>query len=315
MNYGFPAGSNFPSMVQISVTNVCDMSCTMCPHSLYVKKTDYKPVHMDYNVFTKIADEVALEHKKIRRPHPGSIRLLGWGEALTHPGITDMVGYAKDAGVNLVTMITNGLALNQKKGRALLEAGLDVIEVSLDAYTKEGYEKVRNNPHFERIRDNLLRFIDLRNELHARCYIAAGIIDQPDVHDEVEAFRELYGPKVEDVVVRKFRDFKGHVSQIARELEEKEPCRCLWARFNITPEGKATICYDDWEQQFVIGDLRESTIKEIWHSEELEKERQAHLEGKTYSALCAQCKTDRAASSWTNPYEKLLERVQEWKRS
>jgi radical SAM protein with 4Fe4S-binding SPASM domain len=309
MKYGFDSikSQNFPSMVQISVTNVCDMACSMCPHSAYVKSKNFDKKYIDFELYKRIADEVGRNH--------GMIRLLGWGEALQHPELVKMVDYAKMKGVKYINLITNGKALSREISEALIKASLDIIEVSLDAYNEETYLEIRRNKFFNLIKNNIFDFVKIRNQLHANTYVTVGIIDQPKVKNEIEDFKNYWLKHVDDVIVRRFRNFKGHVKEYLIEPEKRSPCRCLWARFNITPEGKVTICYDDWESKYIVGNLTDinSTISNIWQNELFKNYRKAHLEGKAFG-LCKDCK-DWVASSWSYPYEILLEKVENWKET
>ena len=61
-----------------------------------------------------------------------------------------MVRYLKDRGV-YVLFNTNGTVLTEKTGRALIEAGLDELRVSLDAADAKTYRAVRGKNYFDRI--------------------------------------------------------------------------------------------------------------------------------------------------------------------
>lgn len=306
MKYGFDSEktNRFPSMVQISITNMCDMSCSMCPHIEFVKQKSFRSQYLDMDLYRRIADEVG--------ENRGTIRLLGWGEALLHPDLVEMVEYAKLAGVEFVTLISNGRQLTKEKSEGLIKAGLDVLEVSLDAYTESTYRAIRRNRFFNTIKDNIFTFLGLRDELGGNTFVAVGIIKQPKAETELEDFKKYWSQIVDDVVVRRYRDFKGYVNEEIETPSTREPCRCLWARFNITPEGKVTVCYDDWQSQYIIADLHSTDmpIEKIWHSETFEQHRMAHLEGRAFG-LCKDCK-DWIASSWSQPYEVLLEKVRVW---
>ena len=45
---------NYPSMVQVGITNVCDMSCSECYHRIYKKKSSYQPTFMDLEIFKRL---------------------------------------------------------------------------------------------------------------------------------------------------------------------------------------------------------------------------------------------------------------------
>ena len=307
MRYGFNSEQDrrFPSMVQVSITNVCDLACSMCPHTEFSRQKGFIAQYLYMDLYKRIADETG--------KNGGTIRLLGWGEALLHPDLVKMVEYAKFVGAKFVTLITNGKQLDKETSGGLIKAGLDILEVSLDAYTESTYQAIRRNPYFHRIKENIFTFLRLRDELEGETYVAVGIIKQPRVEAELEDFITYWSQIADDVVVRRYRDFKGYVHEPIELPATREPCRCLWARFNITPEGKVTVCYDDWQSQYIVADLNceQTTIERIWQGEIFEQYRNAHLEGNAFG-LCKDCK-DWIASSWSQPYEVLLEKVNRWK--
>ncbi len=58
-----------------------------------------------------------------------------------------MVAYLKARGT-YVLFNTNGTVLSEKNGRALIEAGLDELRVSIDAATRDSYLRVRGKDYF-----------------------------------------------------------------------------------------------------------------------------------------------------------------------
>jgi MoaA/NifB/PqqE/SkfB family radical SAM enzyme len=72
-----------------------------------------------------------------------------------------MVRYLKDRGT-YVLFNTNGTVLNERNGRALIEAGLDELRVSLDAATEKSYAAVRGKNYFKRILRNVRAFRELQ---------------------------------------------------------------------------------------------------------------------------------------------------------
>ena len=72
-----------------------------------------------------------------------------------------MVRYLKHRGT-YVLFNTNGTVLNDKNGRALIEAGLDELRVSFDAANAKSYKAIRGKNYFNRILRNVRAFRDLQ---------------------------------------------------------------------------------------------------------------------------------------------------------
>jgi len=71
MEYGFasPRHAEFPPMVVASIVNICNLACIHCHYSTYASRPDYRPHMMEWDIWTKLCDEMAA--------HPWSILNLG----------------------------------------------------------------------------------------------------------------------------------------------------------------------------------------------------------------------------------------------
>ena len=120
-----------PDRMYIESTNMCNLSCVMCPTG---RKEVLRPKgFMEFDVFKQIVDEMA--------PHVKATTLHIWGEPLMHKRIFDMVAYCRAH--NLRSEIsTNATLLDEKKAQKLLDAGLDAIYLCLDGMRPETYEAV-----------------------------------------------------------------------------------------------------------------------------------------------------------------------------
>ena len=99
--------------------------------------------------------------------------LHGVGEPMLVKNLPKMVRYLKDRGA-YVLFNTNGTVLNERNGRALIDAGLDELRVSLDASNAKSYLKVRGKNYFDRILRNVKAFRALQErEGHAKPRVSA----------------------------------------------------------------------------------------------------------------------------------------------
>ena len=109
-----------PVCVYFETTNRCNLLCTTCPRT-YAELEP--PADMSWALFTSIVDQI---------PHLERAVMHGVGEPMLVKNLPKMVRYLKDRGT-YVLFNTNGTVLNDKNGRALIDAGLDELRVSLDA--------------------------------------------------------------------------------------------------------------------------------------------------------------------------------------
>src|SRR6059036_3698021 len=134
-----------PVCVYLETTNRCNLLCTTCPRTYEELEP---PADMSWELFTSIVDQV-----------PDLVRavLHGVGEPMLVKNLPRMVRYLKDRGV-YVLFNTNGTVLNERNGRALIEARLDELRVSLDAANAKSFIKVRGKNYFDRILKNVKAF-------------------------------------------------------------------------------------------------------------------------------------------------------------
>lgn len=108
---------DFPCMVDVELTNYCNLNCPYCPTG---NKTAKRPKgYMTGNVWSIILKELS------ERKTP--VRFVRWGEPTLHPKLYDWIKQAHDAGL-LTHINTNGIDLDIDK---ICESGLDSIKYSL----------------------------------------------------------------------------------------------------------------------------------------------------------------------------------------
>jgi hypothetical protein len=239
------------------------------------------------------------------------LRLHARGEPLLHPHFVDLVRHAKQAGVRVVQAFTDAVTLTEPRARAILDAGLDVLECSIHGHT-ETYEKLMRNGRYQQVKDNVVRFRRLRDESGARTKLVVSAVDQPLFQCEKEAHRVFWGQHADEVIYRPYHSWGNRIDGACASLPEvRHACSQLWTRCTVGPTGKVLACFNSWSEhdEEVFGDLTVpgATIAAIWQSRRLAQVRQDHAEG-NYSLPCCRNCTDWTGSSWgSNSYEHLLQ--------
>ena len=141
-----------PVCLYLETTNRCNLLCTTCPRTYEDLEP---PADMSWGLFTRIVDQF---------PNISRVVLHGIGEPMMVKELPRMVRYLKDRGT-YVLFNTNGTLLRPKKGRELIDAGLDELRVSLDAAEARAFKQVRGRDWFERIVRNVRDFVELKRRL------------------------------------------------------------------------------------------------------------------------------------------------------
>jgi MoaA/NifB/PqqE/SkfB family radical SAM enzyme len=165
-----------PVCLYLETTNRCNLLCTTCPRTYEELEP---PADMSFDLFTSIVDQVQNLQRAV---------LHGVGEPMLVKNLPRMVRYLKDRGT-YVLFNTNGTVLNERNGRALIDAGLDELRVSLDAATAKSYLAVRGKDYFGRILKNVRAFRALQErEGHARPRVSAWLTGLRETIEELPEF-------------------------------------------------------------------------------------------------------------------------------
>lgn len=135
-----PAG---PLHAEIGIADPCNHECVMCynypPEDRRSEATadrfGSRPKGLlSLELFKRIVDELhALGTRRVD--------LVGRGEPLLNRSAVEMVRYAKSRGMHVI-LCSNASKLTESKADALVEAGLDRLNVSLNAGTPENYPNI-----------------------------------------------------------------------------------------------------------------------------------------------------------------------------
>ena len=137
---------------------------------------------MSWELFTSIVDQIPDLQRAV---------LHGVGEPMLVKNLPKMVRYLKDRGT-YVLFNTNGTVLNERNGRALIDAGLDELRVSLDASNAKSYLAIRGKDYFNRILKNVRAFRNLQErEGKDRPRVSAWLTGLKETIAELPAFVQV----------------------------------------------------------------------------------------------------------------------------
>jgi MoaA/NifB/PqqE/SkfB family radical SAM enzyme len=168
-----------PVCLYLEVTNRCNLLCTTCPRTYEELEP---PADMNWELFTSIVDQA---------PDLARAVLHGVGEPMLVANLPQMVRYLKDRGV-YVLFNTNGTVLSERNGRALIDAGLDELRVSLDASNRASFQAIRGRDYFNRIIRNVRAFRELQErEGYARPQVSVWLTGLKETIEELPAFVQV----------------------------------------------------------------------------------------------------------------------------
>ena len=122
---------------QVEITGKCNMACEHC------RAWEETKVHMPLDLFKKSIDFAISEADS-------DFRLtISGGEPFLHPGLIEMMKYAKSKCIEDVIITTNGSLVTLGKLKELKDIGFKnlAIQISVDSFNPEEHNKFRNFPN------------------------------------------------------------------------------------------------------------------------------------------------------------------------
>jgi radical SAM protein with 4Fe4S-binding SPASM domain len=266
----------FPKVIQLQTINACQASCTMCPYPTYAKV--FARGRMDDALFEKITDEIAL------RPEVDTFIPMLQNEPFLDKRIFDKIKRFKEksAGRVKVELVTNGAFLNDENIAKIRESGLDLLDISLDAVSREAYAKIRIGLDFDEVIAGVNRVVAA--DLPGTSVFVRLVRQKENVH-EVKAFADEWRARGIPVFIYNANNRVGAIDKFDERVRipaQKEPVlhkigrsvsRAVWMRHcpipfsytNILHNGDMLMCVHDWGRKEIIGNVRDHTIAELWN--------------------------------------------------
>lgn len=278
---------NFPMSINLETTNHCNLRCIMCPRHL----TDRGFGLMDDGLYQRLIDEIA---------EKGGVQVLTLikdGESLIHPRVHELIRYAKERGAaKRIEIFTNAILLDEERAVKVIEAGLDVLNVSLDAMDSATYKKIKGRDQYEVVVKNTRRFAEIKKEMGKRKpLLVAKFIGMTENADQLDDFKQFWRGVADQILISPYHNYGGGTSDRSLKSQKKAACRypCMVTWFNpvVLWDGLVTTCCVNFmKNELIMGDAREQSIEEIWCSEKYQKLRADMIRGDLSEwKTCSKC--------------------------
>jgi spiro-SPASM protein len=269
---------------------------------------------MDLEIYKKLIDEVAFinSSRGIRVRDDISIDFSLYGEPLNHPDFLEMLKYLKEKlnlkyGCPPVYIYTNGLELSPEISKLILEMNLEGIIFSLDAVDGNSYKEIKGQDAYEQVLENISNLIRSRNQLKygSRPRVGIQILKIKETEDIIDEFYKNWTEgalKYENLSLNNACvPIIGHFSSFCGQIQDRSvidvtplkrfPCKRLLGSLSVYWNGDVVMCPQDFNGKFIIGNVKEKNLEQIWNSPELKRLREDHINDQYDShPLCKDCK-------------------------
>jgi len=282
---------NFPLYILTELTFSCNYQCPQCVLGSKEETKKLKPEtpQMSMELFKKIINEA--EQHNCR-----SLCLNHTNEPLLVKDLTDKISYAREHGFIDILMNTNGELLNNNLSKQIIKSGLTRLMVSIDANSSETFEKIRVGGNFNKVRDNTLNFIKLRNQMGLKLpLVRTSFVLQSNNEHELNGFGDYWKGKVDYVHIQSFSKpydtaDDSRLSNKNSKSENMFRCDQPNNRIVIRSDGQVLPCCSWFSYEIPIGNINDSSIFDVWNSKSMKDLRKIHYDGNYHlNSTCKKC--------------------------
>ena len=262
-----------PYNLQIEVSSLCNARCVYCAHSK--KNHGVYEGNMSLELFERILEDAKQFPNKFK-----VVEMFGFGEPLCNPNLEKMIVMVKNANLaEKINFTTNGLLITPERANSLIDAGVDIIRISLQGLDSETYWKVCGvKMNFDKFVNNLTYLYQHKKNCCIRMKIADVAI--ADIPDGEMYFKEIFSPIADSIFVEHILPMYADIdyNTIATDVyktaingrenilqkEIHKVCHRPFYRLRIAPDGKITAACCDTPNDIVYDNIYQNHLIDVW---------------------------------------------------
>lgn len=306
--------SKTPVVYNIETTNACNMRCKMCPRTtMMTREVNSLSIEDFINIIDQlrpwteeewskwksfVVDNYGIKENEMSENHfflyiiPKVIQLHGYGDPLLDKNMPEIIRVLSQKGFYSY-FSCNPANINIDKTIHMFENGLDFIKYSIESVDDEKHKKIRGGAsNFTKSYEKILKLLDLKRQ---RDYKTTIIITMLDLnHDwQVEEYTKLKKAfegldvyiylKSEDQQWYR-QDFHG-----TKSIHWSELCKHPWMSMTIKSNAEVAMCMEDFNNEIILGNVRENSLIDIWNGEKYMEFRINHFDNKKGIKCSQEC--------------------------
>ncbi len=288
-----------PMSISFEPTTSCNLRCPECPSGL---RSFTRPTGMlEGDLFRRTIDELS----------DTLLYLIFYfqGEPYLHPKFLELVKYASQKGIYTATS-TNAHYLTDAAARRTVESGLDRLIVSIDGTTQDVYQQYRVGGNLEKVLDGTRNILKWKRELKSKTphVVFQFLVVRPNEHQIEDVKRlakemgvdevglktaQIYDYEHGDPLIPTIEKYSRYAQQTDGTYKIKNGldghCWKMWHSCVITWDGKVVPCCFDKDAHYRLGDVSETSFKELWQSDAYRQFRQSLIRSRSEIEMCKNC--------------------------
>lgn len=278
-------------VVEFQTVSYCNSDCLVCPWSKLKKNTVLQ--YMDEKTWKSLIDG-------LKEMQPERVIPYLNNEPLLDKDIFEKIEVLKQI-VPSCTMelSTNGLLMNKDISEKLLHSPIDDILISVFGHDAESQTRIMGpNIPYKQVVENVLYLRKILNQTKSHKNLAVvKIVNSPYVNQsDVEKNKQFWLKHGVEVREYGYLDRAKNIGQSSQRDNKIKPNGCELKRdqerMYVYCDGTAYLCCHDWSRRFPMGNINQTSMKNIWQGQYYKKIRKM-VNGKIdsdESFLCRNCK-------------------------
>jgi len=234
------SASPFFSLIEFNLSGLCNRTCVFCPRSdpkVFPNINEHIPIALYESILTDLG---AVDYA-------GMILFSAFSEPLLNKSIETLIEISKRHCPKVrIESVTDGDFVTTAKLRALFDAGLDTLLISM-------YDGPEQEGHFQ------------------------GLVAESGVSPEKVVLRKRWLPPEEHYgITLSNRSGMVEIPQAGvGKLTEpmKRPCHYPFYQILVDYDGSVLLCPHDWGKKLIVGNVNNTSIVDIWNGTAIKRAR------------------------------------------
>lgn len=275
---------DYPKVIEVQFHNKCNSNCLICPY----KDMNYSYENMSDELFEKFLEEI--DESKLERIIP----YLN-NEPFLCQNFLERVKKIRNRFKNLEIEISSNVSMIKENDvLEMIKLNITELRLSVFGYEKETYNKMMPCLNY----DNTFKKLNMISNLmrNSNTIISIVMIDNGEIEEKEFANMELLCEKLGFKFERwGFLDRSDNVTYKSNNIYNEDVSYCEQnrplERMHILSDGRVIFCCQDWSHSYVVGNIKNNTIKEVWNSDIYMNVRESlYNKSKDSPMICKKCK-------------------------
>ncbi len=292
-----------PVVYNIETTNACNMRCEMCPRTTMMTR----PIEtLDLEFINHIADQLkpftpeqwqrwehfvdesyGIKSDEMEENHfflyviPKVVVLHGYGDPLLDPNMPKIVKLMAER--NIPSYFScNPANINLEKTFQTFENGLNYIKYSIESVDDIRHKQIRGKAsNFSESYKKILKLLEVKAQKNYKTVIVITMLNlhKPWQEEEFEKLKKAFdGMDVYIYLKSQDQQWYQEKKQGTSSIHWIEFCQFPWSSMTIKSNGEAVECVEDYNNEIILGNAKETSLYNIWNGDLYRKFRKDHFD-------------------------------------